>query len=192
MCVCVHKSRGNGAICPLLGSHLSASLSGRAACQLLELNRALLTRARGESQVELMLICSQKENPGCSQLGRGCVFSATTHGLEEKSSSAPEEPACDPAASPDICDLSSGSDPTASDRSGEERGPAPCAGEPVTAAGGDASERSAGSAVVTSKQVACLFIRERKISGVLLSKATRGHVAPTNQPFLYLQTPAYI
>ncbi|XP_075903541.1 uncharacterized protein LOC142902405 [Nelusetta ayraudi] len=67
---------------------------------------------------------------------------ATTHGLEEKSSSAPEEPACDPAASPDICDLSSGSDPTASDRSGEEQGPAPCAGEPVTAAGGDASERT--------------------------------------------------
>lgn len=140
-----------------------------------------------------MFICSQKENPGCSQLGCGCVFSAATHGLEENgSSSAPEEPACDRAASPDICDSSSGSYPIEIDRSGEERGPAPCAGEPVTAAGGDASERSAGSAVVTSKQVACLFIGERKRSGVLLSKATRGHVAPTNQPFLYLQTPAYI
>lgn len=68
---------------------------------------------------------------------------AATHGSEENgSSSAPEEPACDPAASPDICESSSGSDPTGSDRSGEERGPAPCAGEPVTAAGGDASERT--------------------------------------------------
>lgn len=129
----------------------------------------------------------QKENPGCSQLGCRCVFSAATHDSEENgSSSAPEEPACDPAASPDICESSSGSDPTGSDRSGEERGPAPCAGEPVTAAGGDASERSAGSAVVTSKQVACLFIHERKSSGVLLSKATRGHAAPTNQTFFYI------
>lgn len=100
-----------------------------------------------------------QEYRDCSKVGCCFVSSLVTHGLKENgSSSTIEEIDCKALLGRDICESSSGLDPTESDRIGEEQGSALCAGEPVTSARGDASERSASSAVVTSKQVACLFV----------------------------------
>lgn len=115
------------------------------------------------------------------------MSSSAAHGSKENGSAATiEENVCKVAVSPNICESPSGPDPTGSDRSGEEQGSAHCAGEPVTAAGGDASERSVSSAVVTSKQLVCLFAPKKRGEDVVLSKATRGHIALTNQLSLIL------
>lgn len=77
---------------------------------------------------------------------------------ENRSSSTIEENVCKAALNPHMCESSSGSDPTGSGLSGEEQGSAHCAGELVTAAGGDACGRSVSS----SKQVARSFVPRKK------------------------------
>lgn len=95
-------------------------------------------------------------------------FSAATEDLDNGSSSLCKESACEIRTSHDICESSSGSDPTEIDHSGEEQGATHHIGEPATTVSEDASERSVGSAVETSKQATCLHIIKK--NGVLLSK----------------------
>lgn len=104
------------------------------------------------------------------------VSSAVAEDSENGSSSVCKESGPELIKSHDIFESSSGSEPMGLNHSGEERDSAHYVGEPETTAMEDASERSVGSAFVTSKQgTNCL----------LLPQTTRGHIDTTS--LLYWQ-----
>lgn len=84
------------------------------------------------------------------------VSSAVAEDSENGSSSVCKESGPELIKSHDIFESSSGSEPMGLNHSGEERDSAHYVGEPETTAMEDASERSVGSAFVTSKQGTCL------------------------------------
>lgn len=90
-----------------------------------------------------------------------------TEDLDNGSSSVCKESGCEIRTSHDICESSSGSDPAEIDHSGEEQGTTHYVGEPATTASEDASERSVGLAVETSKQATCLHIIKKKVCSFL-------------------------